>query len=627
MISSDPEITVLGNGVTILDGDTTPSTTDGSDFGTTTLGGASVTHTFTVRNDGNATLTTSAPSLPTGFTLVEGLSSSIAAGGSDTFTVRLDTTSTGFKSGQISFADNDSDENPFNFAITGTVLSPPVTLYTFGFFYNDMIANPFGGDDYYGTVAADSSFGYFVNQKITTSFGYYWIIGSLGTTGQPSGRVAIEGYDDRAGTPPKTYNPYYYSTLGYSFGTGLGNEYDILGPEGAYHAIGANRAEYIHIPPTVTAPPDDFYLTGSSGILWQNTDGTAAIWKMNGATPTAAPVVGNPGAAWQVAGSGDFNRDGYADILWQNTDGTVAFWEMNGGTAIAAPVIGNPGASWRAVGTGEFIGEGFSGDILWRNTDGRVAIWELNGKNVTAASVIGNPGTSWRVAGTGDFYGNGYSDILWQNSDGTVAIWAMNGATPMATPVIGKPGASWKAIGAGDFNRDGYSDILWQNTNGAVAIWEMNGATVIGAPVIGNPGASWKAIGAGDFNRDGYSDILWQNTDGAVAIWEMNGATVIAAPVIGNPGTSWHPILGGGSSTIVAGSAGAASASSAGGAGFGFGDNRRSRPHPERNRRERRHHAGISERRQRSASASARFDDAACRPHHTSGHPLRVMRR
>src|SRR6266581_416736 len=88
-----PEITVLGNGVTILDGDTTPSTTDGSDFGTTTLGGAGVTHTFTVRNDGNATLTTSAPSLPTGFTLVEGLSSSIAAGGSDTFTVRLHTTS------------------------------------------------------------------------------------------------------------------------------------------------------------------------------------------------------------------------------------------------------------------------------------------------------------------------------------------------------------------------------------------------------------------------------------------------------------------------------------------------------------------------------------------------------
>jgi len=35
--------------------------------------------------------------------------------------VQLDTSSTGTKSGQISFTDNDSDENPFSFSITGTV--------------------------------------------------------------------------------------------------------------------------------------------------------------------------------------------------------------------------------------------------------------------------------------------------------------------------------------------------------------------------------------------------------------------------------------------------------------------------------------------------------------------------
>ena len=40
----------------------------------------------------------------------------------------------------------------------------------------------------------------------------------------------------------------------------------------------------------------------------------------------------------------------YADILWQNTNGTVAIWEMNGATVIADPVIGNPGPSWHAIG-------------------------------------------------------------------------------------------------------------------------------------------------------------------------------------------------------------------------------------------------------------------------------------
>src|ERR1700684_3927168 len=29
-------------------------------------------------------------------------------------------------------------------------------------------------------------------------------------------------------------------------------------------------------------PPDDFYGSGFSDILWQNTDGTVAIWEMNG---------------------------------------------------------------------------------------------------------------------------------------------------------------------------------------------------------------------------------------------------------------------------------------------------------------------------------------------------------
>jgi hypothetical protein len=51
------EITVQGNAVTITDGDTTPSITDHTDFGSVAQGGAAVSRTFTVRNDGTATLT------------------------------------------------------------------------------------------------------------------------------------------------------------------------------------------------------------------------------------------------------------------------------------------------------------------------------------------------------------------------------------------------------------------------------------------------------------------------------------------------------------------------------------------------------------------------------------------
>jgi hypothetical protein len=126
--SPAPEITVLGNAVSITDGDATPGATDGTDLGPATQGGAAVSRTFTVRNDGTAALTLGAVTVPTGFTLTEGLSASLAAGASDTFTVGLDTATVGTKAGDISFTTNDSDENPFNFRITGTVNAAATNL-------------------------------------------------------------------------------------------------------------------------------------------------------------------------------------------------------------------------------------------------------------------------------------------------------------------------------------------------------------------------------------------------------------------------------------------------------------------------------------------------------------------
>jgi hypothetical protein len=116
-----PEITVLGNGVSIVDGDTTPSLTDHTDFGSVVQGGTTISRTFTVHNDGTATLALVAVTVPAGFTLTEGLSGSLAPGAADTFTVRLDTATVGTKTGNVSLTTDDSDENPFNFQITGIV--------------------------------------------------------------------------------------------------------------------------------------------------------------------------------------------------------------------------------------------------------------------------------------------------------------------------------------------------------------------------------------------------------------------------------------------------------------------------------------------------------------------------
>ncbi len=115
-----PEVAVTLNGANVADG-----TAAAIGFGTLVKGAAAPTRVFAVRNTGTANLTLGAVSLPAGFSLVEGLNSTLLPGGSDTFTVRLDTSVAGTKAGQISFVTNDADENPFNFAIGGTVNNPP----------------------------------------------------------------------------------------------------------------------------------------------------------------------------------------------------------------------------------------------------------------------------------------------------------------------------------------------------------------------------------------------------------------------------------------------------------------------------------------------------------------------
>ncbi|MGC2524503.1 MAG: VCBS repeat-containing protein [Stellaceae bacterium] len=317
---------------------------------------------------------------------------------------------------------------------------------------------------------------------------------------------------------------------------------------GAYTGIGGLSPYDITVfPPPAPLPPptNDFNGDRKSDILWQNTNGQAAVWLMNGATPTSEALVGgNPGPSWHVIGSGDFNGDGKADILWQNTDGQAAVWLMNGTTPTSEPVVANnPGPSWHAIGTGDFNGDG-KADILWQNTDGQAAVWLMNGANPTSEALVGgNPGPAWHVIGTGDFNGDGKSDILWQNTDGQAAIWLMNGATPTTEAVVGNnPGASWHLVGSGDFTGNGISDLLWQNTDGQAAIWLMNGTTpATEALVGGNPGPNWHVVGTGDFNGDGKSDILWQNTDGQAAVWLMNGTTPTSEPLVAqNPGASWH---------------------------------------------------------------------------------------
>jgi FG-GAP-like repeat len=267
----------------------------------------------------------------------------------------------------------------------------------------------------------------------------------------------------------------------------------IVGPEGEKYSI-----QYTEIYDGVDATAMAFHGSTSGQIIYQTNTGLILeeyvqypdeIISENFHSITSAPA--------SIGSLHRFNAGGNSsDILWQNTDGQAAIWEMNGtGLTGGGAVSPNPGPAWQAIGTGDFYDNSLS-DILWQSTSGQVSIWEMNGTNIVGGGPVSpNPGPSWKAIGTGDFNHDGHSDILWQNtSTGQASIWEMNGTALIGGgPVSPNPGPSWKAIGTGDFNADGHSDILWQSTSGQVSIWEMDGNKLIGGGSVSpNPGRAGK---------------------------------------------------------------------------------------------------------------------------------------
>lgn len=115
---SAPEIQVTQGATEITDN------TAVVDWGTIAQSSGNVDKVFTVTNTGLSPLILSSATItpPTGFAVIGYAPTSIAAGGTFNFTLRLLDSNAGNFDGQISFATNDADENPFNFRIKGAVL-------------------------------------------------------------------------------------------------------------------------------------------------------------------------------------------------------------------------------------------------------------------------------------------------------------------------------------------------------------------------------------------------------------------------------------------------------------------------------------------------------------------------
>ena len=168
-VNTPQNINVQGNSVTIVDGDTTPSLTDDTNFSSVALG-SSIVKTFTIQNTGGTNLVLGSPvslSEIDGFSIsAQPTSPVLPNGGSTTFQITFTPTIGGADSNTISIANNDPDVSAsvYTFDVTANAtINTPVAVAATNLTQTSFNAN-------WGAVTG-ANYGYLLDVGTSASFG------------------------------------------------------------------------------------------------------------------------------------------------------------------------------------------------------------------------------------------------------------------------------------------------------------------------------------------------------------------------------------------------------------------------------------------------------------------------
>lgn len=128
-----PEVTITGKGFPILDGDGSPRTEDNSEFGVTTASSGRLKKVFWIENTGDTELNVSDISIDAPqFAITANPQSVIPPDGVSSFEVCYEPLTAGIHNATVTIVSDDSDENPYTFAIRGIAKAPEIQLQGLG---------------------------------------------------------------------------------------------------------------------------------------------------------------------------------------------------------------------------------------------------------------------------------------------------------------------------------------------------------------------------------------------------------------------------------------------------------------------------------------------------------------
>ncbi len=505
-------INLKGNSVDIASGDTSPSVTDNTDFGS---GGNSNSRTFTIQSTGSAPITINNIGISGADAskfLIIGIvfPITLATGTEATFNILNTDNSAVLKTATITINNNICGEGAYTFTILAGSFIP-----TLGNYANTSIATA-GGN---ATVSPDAAqtVGTSVTANATTDFK-----GTL-TVNPGTGVVCITDAHP-AGTYAVTVNAGYGITKTFTLTVG-----NTVCSQGQFYAPPTPEIAVGGSPKSVAI--FDFNGDGNQDIATANSGSSSVSIRLGdglgGFSGTTDVAVGsNP----RSVAIGDFNGDGKQDIASANSNasGSVSIWEASGNVSIRlgdglggfsgtteVTVESNP----RSLAIGDFNNDGKQDFAVAIATRGMVSICLGDGLGgfSGARQTYGTATYSISIA-IGDFNTDGIQDFVALVSNRAM-IYLGHGDGGFSNTSIIPIGDEGLSVTIGDFNNDGKQDFATANyTSGSVSIRLGDGLGGFSGNTEVRVGAGPCSVAAGDFNGDGKQDIATANTMGTVSI-------------------------------------------------------------------------------------------------------------
>jgi GEVED domain/FG-GAP-like repeat len=529
-----PEIDVWGNRTSISDGDMTPSRADYTDFGPSFTANATVSRTFHIVNNGGLSVSlTGSPAVTisganaSDFTVAVPPSSTVSPGGGvAAFTIVFNPSSSGIRSATVSIANNDLDENPFEFAIAGLGVDLPAdfgdapapyptTLVENGAGHNatgpklglvrDSESNGVhsllaDGDDNAGVLNDEDG----VTFPASVSVGELSVQITVHVTDAPAGAKLDAWIDFNADGNWGDAHEHIASSVSVVNGDNL-ITFDVP-------SIAEDGATYAR-----------FRLSTAGNLAVQGTaaDGEVEDYRLLLLPPAAtkgvfsAPkLISTETDAPFILQTADLDSDGDLDIVATSLNDDRVTWYENDGAESFTPHTITANADWAwGVFTADMDDDGDLDVLSASNYDDKVAWYENDGTPADGfwmVHVISLQGDNNEAVYVADLDSDGDLDVLSPScEDNTVAWHENNGAENFTRHIISSAERCAVGVEAADVDGDGDLDVLTAAySDNRLAWYENDGTQNFSRHIVSTNAFSAVQLHAADLDNDGDMDLV-----------------------------------------------------------------------------------------------------------------------